>query len=71
MGFRHRSSLANVTATIGGAAAEVSYAGPQGSFIGLDQANIRVPATLAGRGNVNVVLTVEGKRSNPVVINIR
>jgi uncharacterized protein (TIGR03437 family) len=70
-GFRNRSSLANVTATIGGTNAEVTYAGAQGTFVGLDQANIRIPASLAGRGEVNVVLTVDGKNSNVVVINVK
>jgi uncharacterized protein (TIGR03437 family) len=70
-GFRNRSSLANVTATIGGTNAQVTYAGPQGTFVGLDQANIRIPASLAGRGEVNVVLTVDGKSTNPVVINVK
>jgi uncharacterized protein (TIGR03437 family) len=70
-GFRNRSSMANVSATIGGTNAEVAYAGAQGVFTGLDQANIRIPSSLAGRGNVDVVLTVDGKSSNPVVINIK
>ncbi len=70
-GFRNRTALANVTATIGGASAEVTYAGTQGSYVGLDQANIRIPTSLAGRGGVNVVLTVDGKSSNPVVINLK
>ena len=70
-GFRKRSSLAGVSATIGGTAAEVSYAGEQGTFVGLDQANIRIPSTLAGRGEVNVVLTVDGQSSNTVTINVR
>lgn len=70
-GFRNRTSLANVTATIGGTKAEVTYAGAQGSFTGLDQANIRIPSSLAGRGDVDVVLTVDGKVSNTVTINVK
>jgi uncharacterized protein (TIGR03437 family) len=70
-GFRGRTALNAVTATIGGTAAEVSYAGAQGTFTGLDQANIRIPSSLAGRGSVDVVLTVDGKRSNTVTISIR
>ena len=70
-GFRGRTSLANVTATIGGAAAEVSFAGNQGSLIGVDQANIRIPTSLAGRGNVDVVLTVDKKPANTVTINVK
>lgn len=70
-GFRNRSSLANVTATIGGASAEVRYAGLQGSFIGLDQANILIPRSVAGRGDVDVVLIVDGKSTNAVTINVK
>lgn len=70
-GFRNRSSLTNVSATVGGTNAEVTYAGAQGGFVGLDQVNIRIPSSLSGRGNVDVVLTVDGKRSNAVVINMK
>ena len=70
-GFRNRSSLANATATIGGTAATVTYAGDQGTYAGLDQANIRIPGSLAGRGTVNVILTVDGKASNTVTINVK
>ncbi len=63
-GFRQRSTLANVIAQIGGAQAEVTYAGAQGDLAGLDQCNVRLPATLAGRGEVSVVLMVDGKTSN-------
>lgn len=60
-----------MSATIGGASTEVSYAGAQGSYVGLDQANIRIPASLAGRGEVNVALTVSGKAANAVTINVK
>jgi uncharacterized protein (TIGR03437 family) len=68
-GFRNHSSA--VTATIGGTSANVLYAGAQGTFAGLDQANVRVPSTLAGSGGVNVVLTVDGKTANTVTINVK
>jgi uncharacterized protein (TIGR03437 family) len=71
-GFCNRSSLSSVTATIGGASAEVTFAGAQSSLIGVDQANIRIPRSLAGRGNVDVVLTVDGKTANtPSISNSR
>lgn len=70
-GFRNRTSLANVSATIGGTSTEVTYASAQGTFVGLDQANIRIPSSLAGRGDVNVVMTVDGKTSNTVTINVK
>ena len=39
----------------------------QGQFAGLDQVNIGpLPRTLAGRGEVNLYVTVDGNRSNTV-----
>ncbi len=70
-GFRNRSSLAAVAATIGGTGADVTFAGAQGSLVGLDQANIRIPRSLAGRGNVDLVFTVDGKAANTVSLNVR
>jgi uncharacterized protein (TIGR03437 family) len=70
-GFRNRSTLSAVTATIGGATAEVSFAGAQGSLVGVDQANIRIPRSLAGRGIVELVLNVDGKTANYVTLSVR
>ncbi|MGE0128039.1 MAG: hypothetical protein AB7U82_08165 [Blastocatellales bacterium] len=70
-GFRFRSSLTGVTATIGGVGSEVLFAGDQGGFVGLDQANIRIPRSLIGRGEVDVALTVDGKPTNILKINIK
>ncbi|MBI1761256.1 MAG: hypothetical protein HYR56_07470, partial [Acidobacteria bacterium] len=70
-GLRKRSAQANVTATIGGTAAEVLFAGKQGGLAGVDQVNLRIPRSLAGRGDVDVVLTVDGIVANTVRINIK
>ncbi len=70
-GFRQRSLLSAVTATIGGAGADVQYAGAQGVLAGLDQANLRIPRSLAGRGEVDVALVVDGKGANIVKVRIR
>lgn len=59
------------TASIGGIAVEVLFGGPQGTYSGLDQYNLAIPRALAGRGKVDVVVTVAGKVSNPVNINIK
>jgi uncharacterized protein (TIGR03437 family) len=71
VGARNRSSLSAVAAQIGGAATEALYAGPQGDFVGLDQINLRIPRSLAGRGEVDVVMSIDGKNPNVVRINIR
>ena len=70
-GIRNRSSLANVTVSIGGVEAPVLFAGAQGGFVGLDQVNVQVPTSLRGRGSVNIVLTVDGKTANTVTINVQ
>ncbi|HMV82293.1 MAG TPA: BACON domain-containing carbohydrate-binding protein [Blastocatellia bacterium] len=70
-GWRFRNSLETSSATIGGANAELVFLGAQGGFAGLDQANLRLPRTLAGKGDVEVKLTVDGKASNTVRINVK
>jgi len=70
-GLRNRSALENVSCTIGSASAPVLYAGPQMSFDGLDQVNFQIPTSLKGRGEVDVVLTVDGQRSNTVKVSIQ
>lgn len=70
-GWRQRSALTAATLQIGGASAEVSFAGAQGSLVGLDQLNARLPRSLIGRGEVDVVLTVDGKVGNTVRLNVK
>jgi uncharacterized protein (TIGR03437 family) len=70
-GFRRRTSLSAVAVTIGGTPAQVVYAGAQGASVGVDQTNFLLPRSLAGRGEVNLVMTVDGLTANTVLINIR
>lgn len=70
-GLRNRSSLSAVAATIGGTSAVVSYAGAQGTYVGLDQINIAIPRGLSGRGNVDLILNADGQSANTVTINIK
>jgi uncharacterized protein (TIGR03437 family) len=70
-GIRQRSSLSTVTVTIGGTSVPVEFAGAQGQFDGLDQVNVRLPRSLIGRGEVDLVLTVEGRPSNTVRVRIQ
>ena len=58
-------------ATAGGLVAPVLYSGAQGDYPGLDQMNLRLPPSLAGRGEVEVQVTVEGRRANSVKILVR
>jgi uncharacterized protein (TIGR03437 family) len=69
-GLRHFSNQA--IATVGGAA--VSVAGPvaQSEFAGLDQVNLGpLPRSLAGRGEVDIVLAVDGKAANTVTVSLK
>jgi uncharacterized protein (TIGR03437 family) len=70
-GIQGRSSLASVVAQIGGIPATVQYAGAQTQYDGLDQVNLFVPRTLAGAGEVPVILTVDGITANVVTVNIK
>lgn len=65
-GIRFRSALSAVSCTIGGASASVEFADRVEGLIGLDQLNVRLPRSLAGRGEVDVILTVDGKTANTV-----
>ena len=70
-GIRNRSQLANVTARLGDADALVLFAGPQGDLLGLDQVNVELPRALAGRGEIDLALTVDGRAANLVRIAIK
>jgi uncharacterized protein (TIGR03437 family) len=70
-GFRFRSALSTVSARLGGVESEVLYAGVTPGFVGLDQCNIRISRSLIGRGEIDVVLTVDTKTANTSRLNIR
>jgi len=70
-GIRFHSGLSGVSSSIGGESSEVTFAGAAPGFVGLDQINMRLPRSLAGRGEVSVSLSVDGKPANTVGVNIR
>ena len=55
---------------IGGIDAQVYYAGAQPDYIGLDQINVAVPASLQGHGVVDLVVTIGSVTSNVVNIEL-
>jgi uncharacterized protein (TIGR03437 family) len=59
-GVRNRSSLKNVTALIDDTEVPVLYAGPQAELAGLDQINVKLPRTLAGRGTAHLQFAFDG-----------
>jgi uncharacterized protein (TIGR03437 family) len=70
-GIRQRSNLNAVTCAIGGEVVTAQFAGPQGGLVGLDQVNVPLPRSLAGRGEVEVQLTVDGKTANTLKVHVR
>jgi hypothetical protein len=63
-GIRHASS---VTATVGGVNVPVPYAGEQPTYPGMDQINLGpLPQSLAGAGQVDIVVTADGQAANQV-----
>lgn len=69
-GLRRRSNMNNVRVTIGGVQAEVTFLGAHSRLAGLDQMNLKLPLELRGRGNVDVVVTLDGKTANAVSISV-
>lgn len=69
-GIRGVSSLAGVKVTIGGVGVPVLSAGAQLQYAGLDQVNVELPSSLAGKGEVPVVLTADGQAANTVTIRV-
>ncbi|HKQ75860.1 MAG TPA: hypothetical protein VJ810_19350, partial [Blastocatellia bacterium] len=70
-GIRGNSKLGDVSAIYNIHGLPVVFAGAQGGFDGLDQVNVLLPRDLPTRGEQNVELTVAGRRTNKVRINIK
>ena len=64
------AGASGVTVTVGGVNAPVLYAG-SGGFSGVDQVNVQLPSSLAGKGNVNIQLTASGTLANSVAVTIQ
>ncbi|MGH9839682.1 MAG: hypothetical protein ACREEM_12950, partial [Blastocatellia bacterium] len=70
-GVRGRSDLSAVKITIGGVELQPDYAGIAPGFVGLDQVNALIPRSLAGRGEIDVVVRAGGATANTVRIAIQ
>jgi len=70
-GIRFRSAPAAVSVTIGGVNSEILFAGAAPGFAGLDQVNVRLARSLAGRSEVDVDLSVDGRVANKVRVSVR
>jgi hypothetical protein len=56
---------------IAGQDVPVRYSGAAGHFPGLDEVTVEVPRSLAGMGDVDVVMTADGQAAGPVRIHIQ
>ncbi|MDX2040216.1 MAG: YHYH protein [Acidobacteriota bacterium] len=65
------SRSSQVSVKIGGVNLTPAYAGPQGTYIGLDQYNLLLPRSLAGKGKISLVVTADGRVSNLANISIK
>jgi uncharacterized protein (TIGR03437 family) len=70
-GIRGRSGLSGVVVTLGGTALQVTYAGAQATFAGLDQVNVLLDRSLIGHGQLSLQLAVDGVPANPVAVDIQ
>jgi uncharacterized protein (TIGR03437 family) len=70
-GFRFNSGLPNVKVTIGGTPVSVIHAGAVGVGRGPDRLFAILPRSLAGRGLVDVVVTIDGRTANTVKLSIK
>ncbi|MCI0388092.1 MAG: peptidoglycan DD-metalloendopeptidase family protein [Acidobacteria bacterium] len=70
-GIRSRTAITAVTARMAGVDLPVSYAGPQGEFVGLDQLNIGLPRGLGGKGEADLTLVVDGVAANLVRVCVK
>ncbi len=71
-GLRAAGGASAVSVKVGGVSVPVTFAGAQEQYVGLDQVNAGpLPRTLLGRGEVPIVMVVDGQPSNIVSVSIR
>jgi uncharacterized protein (TIGR03437 family) len=71
-GLRGHSAASNsVTVTAGGVNTQVTYAGAQPQYPGLDQIDALLPRSLVGKGDVVIQVTVDGQAANPGDVTIK
>lgn len=70
-GLRYRTSQGNVSVEIGDITIPVEYADVAPGFYGLDQVNIKLPASLDNRGETDLTVIVDGQRTKTLKINIK
>lgn len=66
-GLRHHEGR-RIKATVGGIETLVPFVGAVEGFAGLDQINLSLPRSLAGRGEIEIKLAIDGRSAN--VVNV-
>lgn len=70
-GFRHRNSLEDVQVQVENLDVEPLYAGEAPGLLGMDQINLLLPKELAGSGEVDVTIKVDGKTANVIKLKFK
>jgi uncharacterized protein (TIGR03437 family) len=75
-GLRKRTSAGNISINLAGTIRALNPGNFEDAvavdgFVGLDQANVLLPANLAGRGLINISFTIDGKPSNTIQLRIK
>ncbi|MBX3280016.1 MAG: SBBP repeat-containing protein [Acidobacteria bacterium] len=63
-GYRFSGGFEATEIVVGETSIPVLFAGATTGFVGLDQINARLPRSLEGSGEVDVLVTIEGKAAN-------
>jgi hypothetical protein len=63
-GIRAGNKPPAITASIGGVKSQMVFARAAPHFVGVDEVNVLLPRSLIGSGDVDVVLTINGKAAN-------
>jgi uncharacterized protein (TIGR03437 family) len=59
------------TVTVGGTQLTPNFAAPQGTFAGLDQINVVLPASLAGMGELDMTVSANSIVSATVKVSVK
>jgi uncharacterized protein (TIGR03437 family) len=59
------------TVTVGGTSLTPAFSGPQGTFAGLDQINVVLPASLAGKGELDMTVSANSIVSATVKVSVK
>jgi uncharacterized protein (TIGR03437 family) len=70
-GFKFSGGFSVTMVVVGGTSLNVTYAGEAVGFVGLDQINAALPRSLAGRGEVDVIVNIQGQVANTFKLAFR